>query len=112
MNDRNVQVQVVKRAKTCSKQRIIEITKIDGSTTFVRLPEDNIIRDALRAINMPEELIAYVSTEINGKIVPFTTKLGDLDVPCVRIRAFPLRGGARTDLKEDILQTSDQEASV
>eukprot|EP00438_Fugacium_kawagutii_P027848 Skav201821 [mRNA] locus=scaffold1071:368471:372028:+ [translate_table: standard] len=93
VHQRTIAVNPKKKQTPQPKQRIIEVIRIDGTTSFFQLNENLSVRDLLMIAGLPEKLIAMIRIEVNGKLTPFTTKIGALDIPCIRLRTFPLKGG-------------------
>eukprot|EP00438_Fugacium_kawagutii_P007490 Skav230007 [mRNA] locus=scaffold1958:121594:125760:- [translate_table: standard] len=112
VQNKTIQVAPKPPCQVTPKQRIVEVIKIDGTTSFFQLKETLTIHDLLCIAGMPPALVAVVRIEVNNRMIPFTTKIHDLDIPCIRLRAFPLKGGGGSSKGKgkggsDPMQTDD-----
>ena len=72
---------------------MLEIVSLGGRTTFLPTCDSYTIRQALQAAAYSEDVIACLKPEVNGKLVDLDSCIGSLQMPVIRLRAFPLRGG-------------------
>ena len=84
------------KRKACSPSSVVlEIVSLGGQTTFLPTNDLVTIRQALQAAAYSDSLIACLKPEVNGKFVDIDSCIGDLKVPAIRLRAFPMRGGGK-----------------
>ena len=74
---------------------MLEISSLSGATTFIPTIDTFTIRQALQSAAYSEDLIACLRPDVNGRSVHLDSLIKDLQVPAIRLRAFPLRGGGK-----------------
>ncbi|CAL1136262.1 unnamed protein product [Cladocopium goreaui] len=72
-----------------------------------------------RVAVQPNALIDRISPSVNGKLVSLDTRVGEIEIPLIRLRAFPLPGGGKGNGKaqgktnsSDFLQQNDPWAKI
>lgn len=85
--------QYLKRKASQPSSVMLEIVSLSGSATFIPTIDSFTIRQALQSAAYSENLIACLKPEVNRRLVNLDSLISDLQVPAIRLRAFPLKGG-------------------
>ena len=76
------------------KSTFLELVLLDGRTTFIPTIPGWTILAALTLAGFLQNLINMLRAVVNGACVPLSSVIDELHCLVVRLRAFPLRGGA------------------
>eukprot|EP00435_Cladocopium_sp_Y103_P044367 s1099_g12.t1 len=80
-----------------AKPRVLELVALAGTTTFIPVANGKTIRSALKNAGYSDDFLQHIKPFCNGREVSMDEVLQTLpDVP-IRLRAFPLKGGAKPD---------------
>ena len=116
----NMHIVISKRTKRkVGESLVVEVVLLGGSSKFVQATPNCLIRDVLQVAVQPNALIDRISPSVNGKLVSLDTRVGEIEIPLIRLRAFPLPGGGKGNGKaqgktnsSDFLQQNDPWAKI
>ena len=116
----NMHIVISKRTKRkVGESLVVEVVLLGGSSKFVQATPNCLIHDVLQVAVQPNALIDRISPSVNGKLVSLDTRVGEIEIPLIRLRAFPLPGGGKGNGKaqgktnsSDFLQQNDPWAKI